>query len=85
MGQRQAAEADADQTDGAAAPAGMRRIVRSIMDSTKENSNRREVGKGLVGQLLNRSYNMDRMDSVVQGQMDELDDHRSDCHAVVLQ
>lgn len=37
---------------------------------------KREFGKGLVGKLLNRTFNRNRIDSKVREQMEEISDHR---------
>ena len=37
---------------------------------------KREFGKGLVGKLLNRTFNRSRIDSKVREQMEEISDHR---------
>ena len=55
---------------------GMRRIMTAILDNAFENSNRRELGKGIVGNIFNRSYRQERIDSYIQSQLEELDDHR---------
>ena len=56
---------------------GMKRMKDTVIDKALDNSDRRELGKGMMGDLLNREYRMDRMNSEIQTQMDELDDHRS--------
>ena len=37
---------------------------------------KREFGKGLVGKLLNRTFNRNRIDSKVREQMEDISDHR---------
>lgn len=39
---------------------------------------KREYGKGLVGNLLNRTFNRNRINSKVREQMEEISDHRLD-------
>lgn len=46
------------------------------MQHAMDNSDRREIGKGLVGRVLNRSFRSKRMDSYVQKQIEEIEDHR---------
>lgn len=52
------------------------KIHDKIMESAMDNSNRREIGKGLVGRVLNRNFRSKRMDSYVQRQIEEIEDHR---------
>ena len=37
---------------------------------------KREFGKGLVGNLLNRTFNRNRINSKVREQMEDIEDHR---------
>ena len=55
---------------------GMKRIADSVLNSTFDNSNRRQIGQGIVGSLMQRAYRRSRIDSHVQMQIDKLDDHR---------
>ncbi|XP_071814602.1 inactive rhomboid protein 1-like isoform X2 [Apostichopus japonicus] len=52
------------------------KIHDKIMQHAMDNSDRREIGKGLVGRVLNRSFRSKRMDSYVQKQIEEIEDHR---------
>lgn len=52
------------------------KIHDKIMQHALDNSDRREIGKGLVGRVLNRSFRSKRMDSYVQRQIEEIQDHR---------
>ena len=54
----------------------MGRIKDSVINSMNENSNRRQLGKGMIGNLLDRQYHPDRMNSYVRKQMDDLSEHR---------
>ncbi len=65
---------DFDYVDSA--QPGTARIKDSVLDSVFDNSDRREIGKGLVGRLFKRSYRGDRIDSDIKAQLDEVDDHR---------
>ncbi|XP_041474539.1 inactive rhomboid protein 1-like isoform X1 [Lytechinus variegatus] len=51
------------------------KIREQIMDMAMDNADRREIGKGLVGRVLNRRYRSKRMDSYVQKQIEEIEDH----------
>ncbi|XP_030840158.1 inactive rhomboid protein 1 isoform X3 [Strongylocentrotus purpuratus] len=51
------------------------KIREQIMDMAMDNADRREIGKGLVGRVLNRRYRSRRMDSYVQKQIEEIEDH----------
>jgi hypothetical protein len=37
---------------------------------------KRQVGMGFVGRLLNRSFRSERMNSNIKNQIDNVDDHR---------
>ncbi|XP_022080248.1 inactive rhomboid protein 2-like isoform X2 [Acanthaster planci] len=52
------------------------KIAEKIMQGAFDNSDRRQIGKGLVGRVLNRSYKSRRMDSNVRKQIEEIEDHR---------
>ncbi|XP_038069235.1 inactive rhomboid protein 2-like isoform X2 [Patiria miniata] len=52
------------------------KIAEQIMQGAFDNSDRRQIGKGLVGRVLNRSYKSRRMDSNVRKQIEEIEDHR---------
>jgi hypothetical protein len=54
----------------------MKRMGSQLIDVIMDNSDRRELGKGMMGDLLNREYRPDRMTSEIRAQMDELDEHR---------
>lgn len=51
------------------------KIRGQIMEMAFDNADRREIGKGLVGRVLNRRYRSRRMDSYVQKQIEEIEDH----------
>ena len=57
----------------------MSRIPGEVLDLAYDNSNRREIGKGIVGDFFNRTYRRDKMDSNIEQQMKDIeqDDHRS--------
>ncbi|XP_077980039.1 inactive rhomboid protein 1-like isoform X1 [Glandiceps talaboti] len=61
-------------------PEGIRRNkidLDSILDAAFDNSDRHEYGKGLVGRWLHTSYKPERMDTMVEEQLEDLDaDHR---------
>ncbi|XP_071105942.1 inactive rhomboid protein 2-like isoform X1 [Haliotis cracherodii] len=54
---------------------GMGQITQKVMDSILER-NKRNVGMGFVGRLMNRSFRSDRQTEDVKHQIDEMDDHR---------
>ncbi len=55
----------------------MGRIKDKVMDAALDNSDRRELGKGFIGNLFGeRQYRMDRMNSEIRAQMEAMDDHR---------
>ena len=56
----------------------MSRITNEVLDLAFDNSNRREIGKGIVGEFFNRTYRRDKMDSDIKQQMKDIeqDDHR---------
>ena len=68
-------KAPLDQIDG---DARIRRnkIQEQFMAAAFDNSDRREIGKGLVGRVLNRAYRSKRMESYVKKQIEEIEDHR---------
>ncbi|XP_072168478.1 inactive rhomboid protein 1-like [Diadema setosum] len=51
------------------------KIRGKVMEMAFDNADRRELGKGLVGRVLNRRYRSRRMDSYVKKQMEEIEDH----------
>ena len=55
---------------------GMRRVADKVIDATFDNSIRRQYGVGVVGVWLDRDYRKSRIDSRVEKQMAEMDDHR---------
>ena len=58
---------------------GMSRIPGEVLDLAFDNSNRREIGKGIVGEFFNRTYRRDKIDSNIKQQIEDIeqDDHRS--------
>lgn len=58
---------------------GMSRITHEVLDLAFDNSNRREIGKGIVGEFFNRTYRRDMINSDIKRQMKDIeqDDHRS--------
>lgn len=45
-------------------------------EKKKKKILKREFGKGLVGNLLNRTFNRNRINSKVREQMEDISDHR---------
>ncbi|KAI0217013.1 Inactive rhomboid protein 1 [Lamellibrachia satsuma] len=58
---------------------GMSRITHEVLDLAFDNSNRREIGKGIVGEFFNRTYRRDMINSDIKRQMKDIeqDDHRA--------
>ena len=54
----------------------LREAMKSSVSRIFSNSNRREIGKGVVGRALNRKYVSERMNTLVNEQLDEMHDHR---------
>lgn len=50
--------------------------IQNIVKKKKLKPLKREFGKGLVGKLLNRTFNRSRINSKVREQMEEISDHR---------
>ena len=69
-------KAQSDYTDGEAAFIRRNKIQEQVMSAAFDNSDRREIGKGLVGRVLNRAYRSKRMESYVKKQIEEIEDHR---------
>ncbi|XP_071796460.1 inactive rhomboid protein 1-like isoform X2 [Asterias amurensis] len=65
-----------DTTDGVLPSIRRNKIAEQIMQGAYDNADRRQIGKGLVGRVLNRSYKSRRMDSNVRKQIEEIEDHR---------
>ncbi|KAK2161150.1 hypothetical protein LSH36_120g00026 [Paralvinella palmiformis] len=57
---------------------GMSRIGRAVLDSALDfdNSDRREIGRGFIGQLFDLRYRQDRMNSEIEAQIEAIDEHR---------
>jgi len=49
---------------------------KPLLKKKKPKPLKREFGKGLVGKLLNRTFNRSRINSKVREQMEEISDHR---------
>lgn len=58
---------------------GMSRITNEVLDLAFDNSNRREIGKGVVGEFFNRTYQRENINSDIKQQMKDIeqDDHRA--------
>ena len=63
-----------DQVDGPFSP--MHRLPEKVVEDFVDNSDRREIGKGVVGRLFKTSYRRDRIDSDIKAQLEDIDDHR---------
>ena len=66
---------DLDMPDGLPFQA-MGRMTEKALDAVLDNSDRREIGKGFIGNLFEREYRDERIDSEIKQQIDEMDDHR---------
>lgn len=73
--QRRTPEASAVPT-AKEADVGYRRIWDKILDRALDNSERRRLGIGALGDCLNRRWRRDRIDSDVKKQLDDISDHR---------
>ena len=51
------------------------RIMKPVFKAM-DDEDKRQLGMGFVGRLLNRSYRSDRLTSYVKTQIDNIDDHR---------
>ena len=71
-------KAPLDQIDGESAQIRRNKIQEQFMAAAFDNSDRRQIGKGLVGRVLNRTYRSKRMESYVKKQIDEIEATISD-------
>ncbi|XP_071965321.1 inactive rhomboid protein 1-like isoform X2 [Antedon mediterranea] len=73
-------EVEMDLTDSARPqkdmPGRRNKIAEKVMAAAFNHSERRQIGKGLVGRVLNRSYRKQRIDSEVKQQLESIEDHR---------
>ncbi|XP_033120171.1 inactive rhomboid protein 1-like isoform X2 [Anneissia japonica] len=73
-------EVEMDLTDSARPqkdiPGRRNKIAEKVMAAAFNHSERRQIGKGLVGRILNRSYRKQRLDSEVKEQLESIEDHR---------
>ena len=54
----------------------LREAMKNSVNRIYLNSNRREIGKGLVGRALNRKYVLEKMNTLVNDQINEMHDYR---------
>ena len=55
-----------------------RNFIEGVFEKALEfdNSDRHEIGMGVMGRFFNVSFRKDRLDTAVRKQISELDDHR---------
>ncbi|XP_014669279.1 PREDICTED: inactive rhomboid protein 2-like isoform X2 [Priapulus caudatus] len=55
---------------------GLQRIWDKVLDKALDNSDRRQLGVGMLGRFLNRKVRRDRINSDVKKQLEDFSDHR---------
>ena len=67
---------DEDMPDGPFESMG--RITKKVLDTALDfdNSDRREIGRGMMGNLLDVTYRRDRMTKEIEAQIEAIDEHR---------